>query len=157
MEVEFDRLKRAYLDEIMEIERACFSSWWSRALFEAEIGRENAFYIVAVHRGRAVGYAGMLKICGEGHILNVAVHPDCRRNGIAEKMIRMLIAEMTAETAAPFMTLEVRRSNTAAQSLYKKLGFKVCGERKRYYDGKYAHYNKWGIVRRVKPDADTCH
>ena len=66
------------------------------------------------------------------HITNVAIHPDYRGRKLGEKLMRALI-QLAADTSLSWMTLEVRRSNAVAQSLYRKLGFIDVGYRKRYY------------------------
>ena len=78
-----------------------------------------AVYFVAKDNGKCIGYAGFWNVSGEGDITNVAVLPEYRKNGIGS-MLELL-------------TLEVRKSNIAAQGLYKKYGFDIIGERKRYY------------------------
>ena len=83
--------------------------------------------------GEVVGRAEVKNLAGEGHIMDIAVHPNHRRQGIGEKLTAMLIDWCRRENMT-CITLEVRRGNTAARGLYEKLGFVVCGERKRYYD-----------------------
>ena len=68
----------------------------------------------------------------EAHISTLAVEPRCRRRGIGELLLVGLI-DWACEVGAAFMTLEVRPSNPAAQSLYRKYGFQVVGLRKGYY------------------------
>ena len=117
-----------------EMDILCFSSPWSEASFEKEI-RENrlAFYIIAETDGRMAGYAGLWCIVDEGHITNVAVHPEFRRRGIGEALISVLL-DHTVKSGILSHTLEVRASNTAAISLYSKFGFEPMGLRKNYYE-----------------------
>lgn len=112
----------------------CFSVPWSEKSFEHEI-KENclAFYLVAEIGGRLVGYAGLWCIRDEGHITNVAVHPEFRRKRIGETLISVLLAH-TVTNGILSHTLEVRASNEAAISLYMKFGFKPAGMRKSYYE-----------------------
>lgn len=101
-------------------------------LFCDEMQNKLAVYFVAKDNGKCIGYAGFWNVSGEGDITNVAVLPEYRKNGIGS----MLISEMikTAVTLKlELLTLEVRKSNIAAQGLYKKYGFDIIGERKRYY------------------------
>lgn len=117
-----------------ELDKLCFAAPWSLASFEQEIKSNNlAFYIVAEIDGILVGYAGLWTIVDEGHITNVAVHPDYRRRNIGEALVSVLI-EATNDAGVLSYTLEVRPSNHAAISLYKKLGFKEGGFRKNYYE-----------------------
>ncbi len=82
--------------------------------------------------GRIVGYAGMWIMIDEAHITTIAVRHDWRRHGFGELLLASLI-ESASELAAHRMTLEVRVSNEAAQSLYRKYGFRQEGIRPRYY------------------------
>lgn len=124
----------ADVDAVQEIEEGCFSIPWTRAAFEREI-TENACarYLVLEEEGRVVAYAGMWLIIDEAHITNIAVHMECRRMGYGEAITAALM-RLASSLGMVWMTLEVRRSNTAAQALYRKLGFMDVGFRKRYYD-----------------------
>lgn len=117
-----------------EMDVLCFSAPWSEESFEKEI-RENrlAFYVIAETGGRMAGYAGLWCIVDEGHITNVAVHPDFRRKGIGEALISVLL-DHTVKNGILSHTLEVRASNDAAISLYMKFGFQPAGVRKKYYE-----------------------
>lgn len=117
-----------------EMDILCFSAPWSEDSFESEI-KENhlAFYIVAEIDERMVGYAGLWRIVDEGHITNVAVHPDFRRKGIGEALVSVLL-EHTIKNGITSHTLEVRVSNNPAISLYTKFGFEPAGLRKNYYE-----------------------
>lgn len=123
----------ADIDEVLEIERLCFPTPWSREAFRIEIEQNRcAHYFVAVCQDKIVGYGGMWVIIDEAHITNVAVHPSYRGRGIGEAIMRSLI-EAAISLGAARMTLEVRVSNKIAQNLYEKLGFRAVGIRKRYY------------------------
>jgi ribosomal-protein-alanine N-acetyltransferase len=116
-----------------EMDILCFSAPWSEASFEKEIRDNNlAFYIVAEVDGSMVGYAGLWCIVEEGHITNVAVHPDHRKKGIGEALVGVLLSH-TIDNGILSHTLEVRASNQAAISLYTKFGFEPAGIRKGYY------------------------
>ena len=117
-----------------QLDILCFTSPWSEDSFEREIKENNiAFYIVAESDGVLVGYAGLWCIVDEGHITNVAVHPDYRRRHIGEALISILL-EHTIKNGIKSHTLEVRVTNEAAQSLYRKFGFEPVGIRKNYYE-----------------------
>jgi ribosomal-protein-alanine N-acetyltransferase len=122
------------VEQVLEIENQSFAVPWSREAFEREVS-ENlcARYLVARENGAAVAYAGMWLVLDEAHITNIAVRKDLRGRGIGEKVTRALM-QLAADTGVRYMTLEVRRSNLAAQSLYRKLGFLNVGFRKRYYE-----------------------
>ena len=65
-------------------------------------------------------------------IMNIAVHPDFRRRGIAQMLVEQLVAKLKARQSLRLM-LEVRSSNMGAQALYEKMGFTQVGLRKNYY------------------------
>ena len=120
-------------EDIYEIERLCFPDPWSRDSIRYELEEnERAFYLVAEHSGKVVGYMGLWWILDEGHITNVAVCPGYRNRKIAEGIIRVML-EHTMGAGILHHTLEVRRSNQPAISLYEKFGFEVDGVRKGYY------------------------
>ena len=93
---------------------------------------ERAEWITLRPGEEVVGYIVFWQIRDDVQINNIAVHPDCRGLGLGEALMRYAIAK-SREAGAAFMTLEVRQSNTAALTLYKKLGFEVMGTRKNYY------------------------
>lgn len=133
MRLNIDRMTRADLDEVMEVEERAFASPWNRSMYLRELERLDARYLVAREdRGLLVGYCGVLVILDEAHIMTLAVREDFRRQGIAMCILLELIGN-AEEIGARFLTLEVRKSNQAAINLYEKLGFQIMGERKHYY------------------------
>jgi len=122
------------IDAIHEIETACFKTPWSKESFRHEIEENQcARYVVVREDGRAIAYAGVWFILDEGHITNIAVHPERRGMGYGEMVTKAMI-QLAADSGMSVMTLEVRRSNTIAQNLYHKFGFIDVGYRKRYYE-----------------------
>ena len=122
------------IDALAKLDSLCFTLGWSRSSFEFEI-KENlkAIYLVADYKGKIIGYGGIWIILDEGHITNIAVHPDFRNMGIGAKLLTDLI-ELSERRGANKQTLEVRVSNYPAISLYNKLGFKTAGKREKYYE-----------------------
>ena len=128
-----ERMTLKDIDGIMRIENASFKLPWKRQAFLNELSKNKlAVYLVAKLEGRVVGYAGMWKVLDEGHITNIAVHPDLRGQKIASAMVTELIRICRAATIQ-YLTLEVRQSNLIAQKLYLKHGFFISGARKAYY------------------------
>ena len=126
-------MKSKDINQVLNIERLCFSTPWSHEAFKSEIeGNHCARYVVAEQEGKVRGYGGMWIILDEAHITNVAVHPDYRGIGIGEGIMKALI-NTAAHLKVEGMTLEVRVSNKVAQNLYEKLGFSGVGVRKGYY------------------------
>lgn len=131
--IEIVDMNRFHIDGVLEVENSTFHIPWTRADFEKEIKENNmAVYKVALDDGKPVGYAGMWHIVNEGHITNVAVHEDYRRQGIGERLIDALF-DVANDREMIGLTLEVRISNMAAQKLYTKKGFRPEGFRKNYY------------------------
>jgi ribosomal-protein-alanine N-acetyltransferase len=122
------------LEGIIEIENSSFTTPWSRNSFLHELfENERAVYLVAKDEfDRLVGYIGMWIIFDEGHITNLAVHPNFRRRGVGSRLLKGLIAYGRRE-GIKYLTLEVRRSNETAQNLYYKHGFVHMGVRRKYY------------------------
>lgn len=121
------------IDGVMEIEYASFAIPWSREAFEEELtNNKHAVYIVAKQGNKVIGYGGMWKVLEEGHITNIAVHPDFRRMRVGYAIVEAL-TQIAKNKGIGSMTLEVRENNIAAQGLYRKFGFEVVGRRKKYY------------------------
>lgn len=121
--------------QIHEIETLCFAMPWSEEsiLHDVKTNVVARWLVLDDGEGRVLAYAGMWFVLDEAHICNVAVHPDCRRLGYGRRILEALIA-LAQENSMRLMTLEVRRSNLAAQSLYHACGFLDVGYRKRYYE-----------------------
>ena len=79
-----------------------------------------------------LGMVGLWCNMGEGHIVTIAVRPECRRQGIAEVLL-VAALEAAVEAGQDEVTLEYRISNHAARALYEKYGFTEVGVRARYY------------------------
>jgi len=134
MQITVAPMKLEDLNEVLEIEVLAFATPWSRNSFLHElIENERAFYLAAKNEsGRTIGYVGMWIIFDEGHITNLAIHPQYRRQGVAHKLMNELIA-FSKGNGVRYLTLEVRRTNNQAQELYQKLGFIHMGVRRKYY------------------------
>ena len=123
-----------HLDAVAALERLCFPNPWSRAMFAEELDNALSAYLVALDEaGTVVGYAGLQVILDEGTILNIAVHPDARRRGIASQLLQVFLNFAEGNDLA-FLTLEVRASNYDAIALYGSRGFREVGRRKNYYE-----------------------
>lgn len=123
-----------HLDEAAELERVCFSDPWSRNMLLEELKNDCASFLAAVDdSGHLAGYAGLQVVLDEGYILNVAVRPEYRRRGVAQRMLKVFL-DFAQASGLAFLTLEVRASNHPAIVLYGKLGFRGVGRRKNYYE-----------------------
>lgn len=121
------------LDEIMVLEKLCFSAPWTREAFIKEITVNTlAHYLVIVEEGKIAGYGGVWYIMDEGHITNIAIAPNFRRRGLGLKLVEEMINK-AIEHHMEHMTLEVRISNVSAIGLYEQIGFTTAGIRPKYY------------------------
>lgn len=133
MNVSIQPVTPLLLPQLADLETRCFSVPWTRQMFEEELQCDYARYFAAVEEGGGlVGYAGLHAILDEGYITNVAVRPDCRRQGVGGALLARLLS-VSRENQLSFLTLEVRDGNLAARSLYRKFGFQEVGRRKNYY------------------------
>ncbi len=122
------------VDQIVEIEKECFSTPWSRQMLLDELDNLSASYIAAeAEDGTIIGYAGLTVVLDEGYINNIAVRKDYRRMGVAANLLDVFLRFGDAQQLA-FLTLEVRKSNVPAIAMYLKHGFQDVGSRKNYYD-----------------------
>lgn len=124
------------LDEVLQIELNAFPNPWTRSMFEGELRNPvSSAYTIKVYRDGVEMVAGYLIfwiVYGEAHILDIAVHPEFQRRGLATELLDAAIDEMKRLLVYEVF-LEVRRSNEAARALYKGLGFRESFERKNYY------------------------
>lgn len=129
----YTKMLAQHLQEVAELETLCFGDEaWSLNLFSNELNDENKRYFVALAENHVVAYGGYAHIIDEAHIMNIAVAPAYRQNGIGRRIVEYLIRDAKYRGIVA-MTLEVKSNNTAAKALYEKLGFELSGIRKKYY------------------------
>ena len=126
------RMAADHVAAVAELEKLCFSDPWSENSVASELNNELSLWLVALDGDTVAGYIGSQTVCGETDMMNVAVHPDYRKRGIAASLILDLVEELRKK-GSHSLTLEVRASNAPAISLYEKLGFDQAGLRKNYY------------------------
>ena len=129
--LEIGRLTYADLPELIAIERRAFPTPWSLAMFVLELSKPASVCLAALRDGQMIGFLICSRYDTVWHIMNVAVEPDCRREGIASKLLTDLLRRIDGKGAR--FTLEVRESNTGAIDLYERFGFRAAGRRRRYY------------------------
>ena len=122
-----------HVAQVAELEKICFgSAAWSENSVASELNNELSQWIVAEEEGKVLGYVGSQTVMDESDMMNIAVHPDCRKQGIATVLISGLIDTLKLR-GSRCLTLEVRVSNLPAIALYQKMGFLQVGLRKNYY------------------------
>lgn len=132
MEINILKMQKEHIEQICEIEKECFAHPWSyKSLFD-ELSNPNAYFLCAVQNNFVVGYVGMYCIFPEGYITNIAVSKKFRQQGIGKQLLAS-ICNYAKQNNFDFITLEVRKSNKIAISLYESFNFKVVGLRKNFY------------------------
>lgn len=117
--------------DIENLEKECFCKPWTKENIIESLENSTVFFIAKL-RGKTVGYCGMQNALGDGYITNVAVTKTARKSGVATYLLEALF-EYAKTHKLNFISLEVRRSNNPAISLYNKLGFENVGTRKNFY------------------------
>lgn len=130
--IKIEKMDESHVAPIAQLETLCFSDPWSENSIASELTSRLSYWLVAVEDGQVLGYIGSQSVLGESDMMNVAVHPDHRRRGIAEMLVTALSHDLK-ERDNVCLTLEVRASNMPAIGLYEKLGFVQVGLRKNYY------------------------
>ena len=130
--IQIKQMTDAHVAQIAALEKLCFSDPWSENSVASELNNPLSLWLVALDGETVAGYVGSQSVLDGADMMNIAVHPDYRRQGIA----RELVAELTdalAEKGVKILALEVRQSNAPAIALYEQLGFRQVGLRPNYY------------------------
>ena len=130
--IRFVEMNATHVPQVAALEKLCFSDPWSQNSVASELNNPLSLWLVAVEEDAVVGYVGSQTVMGETDMMNVAVHPDHRRRGIARSLIDGL-AQALKDRESHSLTLEVRASNAPAIALYESLGFLEAGRRRNYY------------------------
>lgn len=125
-------MNETHVNQIADLEKLCFCDPWSVNSISAELNNPLSLWVVAMDGKCLAGYVGSQSVMGWADMMNLAVHPDYRRMGVAENLISQLIARLK-ENNVTCLSLEVRASNAPAISLYTKSGFVEVGRRPGYY------------------------
>ena len=125
-------MSAADLKAVQVIEQESFHDSWAVESWLAELNSSLANYIVLEQDGIIKGFAGFWLIAGEAQVTRVAVAKDERGKGLGKILTEALISAAWQEEAEA-VTLEVRNSNIAAQTVYAQTGFTISGVRPHYY------------------------
>lgn len=121
-----------HVPSVAALEAICFSDPWSENSVASELNNPLSLWLIAVEDETVVGYVGSQTVMGETDMMNVAVHPNHRRQGVARSLIAALVQALK-DLESHSLTLEVRASNEPAIALYTDLGFTEAGRRRNYY------------------------
>ncbi len=127
-------LTAADLDGVLEIEAESFNNPTTREWYERELERPEVcfIYVLRTPTVRVAAFCAFWRVADQAHINNLAVRPELRGRGLGSQMLEAIVLE-AQRLGAEGLTLEVRRSNIAAQRLYLRAGFREAGVRKNYY------------------------
>lgn len=117
---------------VLVIERATYTTPWSEQVFRDELRQPGRSYIVAEDDGALIGYGGVLLLGEDAHVTTVAVDAGHQGKRLGTRLMLQLV-EAALKKNARHLTLEVRFSNSRAQSLYTRFGMAPVGVRKNYY------------------------
>jgi ribosomal-protein-alanine N-acetyltransferase len=133
LEVVVTPMRRRHLRGVLRIEHRVYPRPWSLGLYMSELALPSTrVYLVARVGTTVVGYAGLMTVGEDGHITTVAVDPAWHRRRIGTRLLLALI-EQALGRGVRDITLEVRMSNAAAQTMYRHFGFAPAGVRRGYY------------------------
>ena len=130
--IRLEQMTDAHVAQIARLEKQCFSDPWSEKSVASELNNRLSLWLVALDGATVAGYIGSQSVGDEADMMNVAVHPDYRRRGIARELVMGLVAAL-GEKGVHSLALEVRASNAPAIALYEQLGFIQVGLRPNYY------------------------
>ena len=126
------KMAESHVPQIAELEKLCFHDPWSISSIASEVSNRLSLWLVAAEDDQVIGYVGSQTVLGETDMMNIAVHPEYRKQGIATLLINDLVDKLKEQGSHSLM-LEVRASNEPAISVYRKLDFMEVGRRKNYY------------------------
>ena len=121
-----------FQDDILKIEKSSFLSPWSQNAFMEELAREVSCLRALIIDGEVSAYICFWMFAGEIHVMNIAVHPKRRRQGLGRYLLSKMLEEGNSKGVKEAW-LEGRPSNFIARLLYQKMGFTETYRRPRYY------------------------
>ena len=142
MKLEIDKMELSDLEQISDKLQQEFDDFWTPNILKQELENKNklnSYYIVAKQNQEIVGFAGIVNIIDEIHIMNIVVKKDKRNKGIGSALLKEII-NISTKLQSKAITLEVNENNEPAIKLYKKYGFNQVGLRKKYYNNTYDAY-----------------
>ena len=142
-ELSFMPMQAADLDEVLKIESVSHIHPWTKGNFSDSLAAGHWAYCIRPQVDQMVkgsyldpavlwAYCILFPAVDELHLLNITVSPHLRKLGLGQRMMAA-IEGVAAQQKMPRIILEVRPSNTAAITLYQKLGYEQIGVRKNYY------------------------
>lgn len=145
MSLEIRRAGEGDVPAIAMLEQCCFHTPWPIEFIYEDVVISRNYYLILEEDGAPIGYAGMWLILDEAHLNNICIHPEHRGGGKGKMLLRALM-QAAVDEGVDCMTLEVRVGNPVAIELYKDMGFRIEGIRRKYYqdngEDAYIMWNK---------------
>ena len=129
--VEIRTMNYTDLNPVLTVEKQAYPHPWTLGIFRDCLRIGYNAWVMTLDK-EIIGYGVVMLSPGEAHILNICIEPDFQKKGLGRYLLRHILKKST-QTDVDMVLLEVRRSNTAAQQLYKSEGFHELGVRKAYY------------------------
>lgn len=118
--------------QLSALDKLCVGAdGWSAESFRSETQKDNGIVLYIMDGEQVMALLSGYTAVGEADITSVAVHPDYRRKGLAQKLMEYFEAHLPSDTESIF--LEVRESNSSAIALYRKCGFMQLSVRRNFY------------------------
>ncbi len=119
------------LDAVAAAEALVYPFPWTRRNFADSLAAGYGAWL-AIEDGAMTGYAVVMHVLNEAHLLNITMLPEFQRNGRGTVLL-LHLCDLARLQAANRMLLEVRPGNVSGQRLYRRLGFVEIGRRRDYY------------------------
>lgn len=125
-------MREDHIAQVAALEKICFTDAWSEAMFAEELRNPLSTWLVSEENGVVTGYIGAQSVPPEADVMNLAVAPDRRREGLGTKLL-CTMSEVLHRQGIDALFLEVRASNSGAIALYQSQDFVRVGLRRKYY------------------------
>lgn len=127
----FRAMNESDLDRVDLIERQASPHPWKIAHFVDSL-KSGYQCIVVENDDRIIGYAVLMLVVDEAHLLILTVAREYQGQGVGQKIMDYL-TDLAVSKQCSTLLLEVRETNRVAFSLYLNSGFCEVGQRRNYY------------------------
>lgn len=126
------QMTAATVEDVATLEHASFTTPWSVQSIREELNNPWAIWYTATEGSTLLGYIGVQYGLDGGDIMSIATAPEAQGTGVGKALLAAMV-QLLKEKELQYLTLEVRPSNAPALGLYRSMGFREVGRRKKYY------------------------